>query len=56
MAMENLLLTDNKSVSLLSKYFKSKNFDVLFYYIFRKEPSKIPWGQLGMFFSSRDLE
>ncbi len=49
--MGNLLLMDKKSIFLISKYFKSINFNVQFNLIFRKQLSGIPWGQLGMRFS-----
>jgi hypothetical protein len=48
--IKNLLLMVKKSVFSMSKYLKSINFNVELYFIFREEPSKIPWNQLGMFF------
>jgi glyceraldehyde-3-phosphate dehydrogenase/erythrose-4-phosphate dehydrogenase len=41
-----LIFIRKKSASLLHKYFKSINFDA--HFIFRRDPSKIRWGRVGM--------
>jgi hypothetical protein len=48
---DNKLIVNGQIINVfLSKYLKSINFNISFYFIFRKDPSKIPWDQVDMFF------